>query len=170
MATTTVDIVVKTLGTSKLVTLDKNLKKIPGTANKAAVGVNKLSKAVSGLGVAIATLGAADQLRKAFGAAAAFSGTEQRVASLVKRYQQLDGIQGLAAQSAKKFAVSNAQALSDLTDLGSRLGSSGVTLKELENIYGGFNTLLVNNAVSAQQAASAQLQLNQALGFWAVSG
>ena len=64
--------------------------------------------------------------------------------------------------------ISQQQALSDFSDLASRLGASGVSLKELENIYGGFNTLLIQNAVGTQQAAAAQLQLNQALGSVAV--
>ena len=170
MATTAVDIVVKTIGTSSLEKLDRKLKGIPAQANKAAAGIGRVSKAVRGLGGAIASLGAADQLRRAFGAAADFSGTQQRVQNLTKTYSQFVGIQDLAAQSASKFAVSNAQALSDLTDLGSRLGSTGTSLQDIQNIYEGFNTLLVNNAVNAQQAASAQLQLNQALGSGRLAG
>ena len=70
----------------------------------------------------------------------------------------------------RSFQIANAQALSDFTDLGNRLAGTGTTLKDLENIYAGFNTLVVNNAVGAQQAASAQLQLNQALGSGRLAG
>ena len=52
----------------------------------------------------------------------------------------------------------------------SRLGSSGANLKDLNDIYEGFNTLLAVNAVNSQQAASAQLQLNQALGSGRLAG
>ena len=57
-----------------------------------------------------------------------------------------------------------------MADLGSRLGSSGANLKDLNDIYEGFNTLLAVNAVNSQQAASAQLQLNQALGSGKLAG
>ena len=60
--------------------------------------------------------------------------------------------------------------MSDFSDLASRLGSTGASLKDLENVYGGFNTLLLENAVGAQQAAAAQLQLNQALGSGKLAG
>ncbi len=170
MAQTAVDIVVKTLGADKLRVLDRQLQGIEPSARKASRAVDGVSKAVQGLGRVLATAAIGDQFRRSFGAAAEFSATQQRVQNLTKTYQQFIGIQNLAAQSAKRFGVSNAQALSDLTDLGSRLGGTGASLKDLENIYQGFNTLLVNNAVNAQQAAAATLQLNQALGSGRLAG
>ena len=170
MAQTAVDIVVKTLGADKLRALDRQLKGIEPSARKAGRAVDGVSKAVAGLGRALATAALGDQLRRSFGAAAEFSATQQRVQNLTKTYQQFIGIQNLAAQSAQRFGISNAQALSDLTDLGSRLGATGASLRDLENIYQGFNTLLVNNAVGAQQAAAATLQLNQALGSGRLAG
>ena len=170
MAQTVVDIVVKTVGLGKLRQLDQQLKGIQPSAVKAGRAVDGVSKAVSGLGRAIAAAAIGDQLRRAFGAAAGFSATQQRVQNLTTTYQQFIGIQDLAAQSARRFGISNAQALSDLTDLGARLGGTGATLRDLENIYQGFNTLLVNNAIGAQQAAAATLQLNQALGSGRLAG
>ena len=111
-----------------------------------------------------------DQLRRAFGASAELSGTEQRIKNVTQQYQQFIGIQQSAAKAAETFSVSNQQALSDFSDLASRLGSTGATLKDLENIYAGFNTLLIENAVGSQQAAAAQLQLNQALGAGRLNG
>jgi tape measure domain-containing protein len=93
-----------------------------------------------------------------------------RIDNLVKNFSQFTGIQDLATQSAQKFRLSQVEALSALTDLGNRLGGTGASLKDIENIFEGFNTLLVNNKVEAQQAASAQLQLNQALGSGRLAG
>ena len=118
----------------------------------------------------LAGLAIGDQLRRAFGAAAELSGTEQRLESVTKKYQQFIGINKSAAEASKAFAVSQQQALSDFADLASRLGATGASLQDLENIYGGFNTLLLENAVGAQQAAAAQLQLNQALGSGRLAG
>ena len=170
MAQTAVDIVVRTLGADKLRALDRQLKGIEPSARKAGRAVDGVSKAVVGLGRALAAAALGDQLRRSFGAAAEFAGTQQRVKALTSEFKEYAGIQGIAARAAQKFQISNAQALSDFTDLGNRLAGTGTTLKELENIYAGFNTLVVNNAVGAQQAASAQLQLNQALGSGRLAG
>ena len=167
---TVVNLIFKTVGGNKLDAVDKKLKGIGPSATKAANGINSVSKAVQGLGRALAVAAIGDQLRRAFGAAADFSATQQRVQNLTETYKQYIGIQDLAAQSANQFGISNAQALKDLADLGSRLGGTGATLKDLEDAYQGFNTLIVNNAVGTQQAAAAQLQLNQALGSGRLAG
>ena len=70
---------------------------------------------------------------------------KQRLGNLTKQYAQLAGIQELAAASAEKFGISTAQASADLADLGSSLGSTGANLKDLNDIYEGFNTLLAVN-------------------------
>ena len=191
MATTAVDIVVKVAGSSRLDKLNSTLK---GTASQAVAtggkldrlgnsakkagddaarstgGFKKLDQAIQTIGRSLAGLAVGDQLRRAFGEAADFSATEQRLANLTKQYQQLDGIQELAAASAQKFGISTAQASSDLADLGSRLGAAGANLKDINDIYEGFNTLLALNSVGTQQAAAAQLQLNQALGAGRLNG
>ena len=191
MTTTAVDIVVRVAGTNKLDAVQSKFKGTAAEAVKAATqidrvgdevkiagdkaarsvgGFNKLNGAINVLGRSLAGLAIGDQLRRAFGASAELSGTEQRIQNVTQEYQQFIGIQESAAQAATTFSVSNQQALSDFSDLASRLGSTGASLKDLENIYGGFNTLLVNNAVGAQQAAAAQLQLNQALGSGRLNG
>ena len=163
MAQTVVDIVVRASGVNKLDQID-------GKARKSAKSVDVLGKSINRLGRALAGLAVGDQLRRAFGAAAELSGTEQRITNVTKKYQQFTGINKSAAEASKAFAISQQQALSDFSDLASRLGSTGASLKDLENIYGGFNTLLLENAVGAQQAAAAQLQLNQALGSGRLAG
>ena len=165
-----VNLIFKTVGVNKLDAVDTKLKGVSATASKTATGIDGVSRAVQGLGRALAAAAIGDQLRRAFGAAADFTATQQRVQNLTETYKQFTGVQSLAAQSAERFGISNAQALKDLSDLGSRLGGTGATLKDLENAYEGFNTLVVNNAIGAQQAAAAQLQLNQALGSGRLAG
>ena len=170
MAQTAVDVVVRVKDLGALERLKKSLAGVDGATLKASQGINRFEKSLSRLQGVLGGLAVGDQLRRAFGAAADFSGTEARLKNITKQFSQLTGIQELAAVSAKNFGVSTAQASSDLADLGARLGSSGANLKDLDDIYKGFNTLLAVNAISAQEAASAQLQLNQALGSGRLAG
>ena len=170
MAQTAVDVVVRVKDLAALERLKKSLAGVDGATLKATKGINRFENSIKRLQGVLGGLAVGDQLRRAFGAAADFSATEQRLNNITKQYQQLAGIQELAAVSARKFGISTAQASSDLADLGSRLGSSGANLKDLNDIYEGFNTLLAVNAVNSQQAASAQLQLNQALGSGRLAG
>jgi len=95
---------------------------------------------------------------------------EKRAQLLTQRFGQLSGIQQVAAQSADKFRIAQTDTLSALIDLGNRLGPQGASLAEIKDIYEGFNTVLAINKVSTQEAASAQLQLNQALGAGRLAG
>ena len=136
-----------------------------GTAfANAAKKVSGFQKKLGGLRTAILGIGIGVGVRKAFGAATEFESAETRVNSLVKSYSKFAGIQDIAAKSAEKFRTTQTESLKAYADLGSRLGGTATSLQDLENIYEGFNTLLINNKVEAQQAAAAQLQLGQALG------
>ena len=170
MAQTAVDVVVRVKDLAALERLKKSLAGVDGATFKASKGINKFENSIKRLQGALGGLAVGDQLRRAFGAAADFAATGARLDNVAKKYDQLVGIQDLATISAKRFGVSNAQAASDLADLGSRLGSSGANLQDLNDIYSGFNTLLAVNQVGTQQAAAAQLQLNQALGAGKLAG
>jgi len=95
---------------------------------------------------------------------------QKRAELLTQRFGQLSGIQQVAAQSADKFRIAQSDTLTALIDLGNRLGPQGASLAEIKDIYEGFNTVLAINKVSTQEAASAQLQLNQALGSGRLAG
>ena len=144
--------------------------KIKGGFEIAGNAVNGFAKRVGGLRSQLLGLGVGAGLAKSFGDASALESTEARAGLLVKRFEQLDGIQKVAAQSAEKFRLTQTNTLTDLVDLGSRLGATGTSLEDIQTIYEGFNTLLAVNKVEAAQAASAQLQLNQALGAGVLNG
>jgi lambda family phage tail tape measure protein len=95
---------------------------------------------------------------------------QARIELLTKNFSQLTGIQEVAANAAKKFNLSQAESLGTLTDLGNRIGPTGASLQDVANVYEGFNTLLALNKVNSQNAASATLQLNQALGSGRLAG
>ena len=127
-------------------------------------------KRLGGLRSQLVGLGTGAALGRSFIDASDLESANTRIDNLVKNFSQFAGIQDLATQSAQKFRLSQADALSALTNLGNRLGSSGASLEDLKNIYEGLNTLLVVNKSSAQEAASATLQLSQALGSGRLAG
>ena len=147
------------------------------TAERAAAGIEAQGNAAQrasgkfkGLGNALASLGAGLALRKAFGDASELESAQSRIGLVAKNFQQLAGIQDVAANAAKKFNLSQAESLNALTDLGNRIGPTGASLQDVANVYDGFNTLLALNKVNSQNAASATLQLNQALGSGRLAG
>lgn len=109
-------------------------------------------------------------LKGAVTAAVELESAEKRAQLLTERFTQLAGIQQVASQSADKFRLSQTATLTALVDLGNRLGPQGATINEIRDVYEGFNTILAINKVSTQEAAAAQLQLNQALGSGRLAG
>ena len=134
----------------------------------------KLAGGIAGKGAALrgAVVGAGGGLaaRAAFNAASQKESAGVRVEVLEQEFNQLIGIQEAAARSAEKFILSETQVLQSYIDLGNRLGEQGASVADLENIYDGLNTVLVKNRASTQEAASATLQLNQALGAGKLQG
>jgi tape measure domain-containing protein len=109
-------------------------------------------------------------IKGAISAAVELESAEKRAELLTQRFTKLSGIQQVAAQSADKFRLSQTATLTALVDLGNRLGPQGATINEIKDVYEGFNTILAINKVSTQEAAAAQLQLNQALGSGRLAG
>ena len=147
------------------------------TAERAAAGIEAQGRAAqqasgkfNGLRNALASLGAGLAVRKSFVDASELESAQARIGLLTKNFSQLTGIQEVAANAAKKFNLSQAESLGTLTDLGNRIGPTGASLQDVANVYEGFNTLLALNKVNTQNAASATLQLNQALGSGRLAG
>ena len=147
------------------------------TAERAAAGIKlqgdaaqQASGKLNGLRNALAGIGAGFALRKSFIDASELESAQSRIGLLSKNFQQLTGIQDVASNAARKFSLSQTESLSALTDLGNRIGPTGASLEDVANVYEGFNTLLALNKVNSQNAASATLQLNQALGSGRLAG
>ena len=203
MATTAVDIVVKTKGQQAIERLAGSVKKTDAALKKLksnldgklqasfrAVGnagvkagqkikqgfgvagnaAKKFGKNISGLRGQLLGLGIGAGLTKSFFAASELETAQTRVKVLGQTYTQLAGIQDIAQQSAEKFRLSNVEAINSYIDLGNRLGEQGASVADLQNVFEGLNTVFAINKTSAQEAASAQLQLNQALGSGRLAG
>jgi tape measure domain-containing protein len=140
------------------------------TLAKTTATQGRSQKSLGGLRNALASIGAGLAVRKAFVDASELESAQARIGLLTKNFSQLTGIQEVAANAAKKFSLSQSESLGALTDLGNRIGPTGASLQDVANVYEGFNTLLALNKVNSQNAASATLQLNQALGSGRLAG
>ena len=161
--------------------LDAGYKKLQTSVNQAAGATKRFAvdlekqtrtlreqtKGVQGL---VAAYAGFRTLKGAITAGVELETAEKRAELLTQRFRQLAGIQQVAAQSANKFRIAQTDTLAALIDLGNRLGPQGASLAEIKDVYEGFNTILAINKVSTQEAAAAQLQLNQALGSGVLQG
>ena len=127
-------------------------------------------KSFGGLQGVLTKLALVETGRRMTNMAASFKQTQIRLRLLSKEYGENSAAQQLAARAADKFGLSQAEALSGITDIYGRLRPIGVTLKEIETTYMGFNVATKLAGVSAQQASGAFLQLSQALGSGRLQG
>ena len=139
------------------------LKGLQGTASRIGKGFGRVGNLVAGAGLGLFA-------KSTFGAAANVENLQARVGVLTGEFSQLSGIEGVAAQSADRLKLANSQVLASYIDLGNRLGEQGTSLTDIQQVYEGLNTVLVKNKASTQEAASATLQLNQALGAGRLAG
>jgi len=130
----------------------------------------KAQKTFGGLQGILTKLALVETGRRLTNMAASFKQTQIRLELLSKEYGENAGAQDLAARAAKRFGLSQTEALSGITDIYGRLRPIGVTLKEIETTYMGFNVATKLAGVSAQQASGAFLQLSQALGSGRLQG
>ena len=157
-------------GTRELRLANDRAKALKSTLNGIKKTGSFLGGKGSGLRGALVAGGGGLAARSAFNAAALKESTQARVQVLEGEFTQLIGLNEKAAQSADKFLLSQTQVLQDYINLGNRLGEQGASLEDLQNIYEGLNTVLVKNRATAQEAASATLQLSQALGAGKLQG
>ena len=130
----------------------------------------KTQKTFGGLQGILTKLALVETGRRMTNMAASFKQTQIRLRLLSKEYGENSAAQQLAARAADKFGLSQAEALSGITDIYGRLRPIGVTLKEIETTYMGFNVATKLAGVSAAQASGAFLQLSQALGSGRLQG
>ena len=194
-----VDIVTKVVGASSVTKLEKSVQslaaeqsKVDKASVKAANGIQRFDRAAKSAATGTAKLkgsvngviGSLSKLAAGFVGAytavrlfnAAVTATGDR-ASAEQRLKNLTGSTGeyetalLAARVAsQRFGVTQTEATQALGDTLSRLSGLGYGLKEVNDIYTGFNTIARQSGVAAEDAAGAFLQLSQALGSGTLQG
>ena len=153
------------------------LKAINTQANKAAKDFAKLDKRAGGItktfnGLA-KTLTAAALLevgRRSINVAANFEKLQLRLKLLTEATGEFGQAQAIATRGQKLFGMSATEALEGVTNITARLKPLGVSLKDIETTFIGFNTAAKLGGASAQEASNAFRQLAQALGSGRLAG
>ena len=127
-------------------------------------------KAFGALQSAIAGIGVASIAAQTLKAAASFNDLQTRLKLLTSEYGEYTQAQQFAAKAAKQFGLSNREAATGVSDIYGRLRPLGVSLKDIQSTFNGFNTIARLSGVSAEGASAAFLQLGQALGSGRLQG
>jgi tape measure domain-containing protein len=141
----------------------RNLRQISAESRNTENALDGLKRAAAG--VAFVALG-----RQVVQAAASYKDLQLRLKLLSSQYGEYGRAQEFAAQSAKKFGLSNREAATGVADIYARLRPLGVSLKDIQSTYTGFNTVAKLSGVNAEGASAAFLQLGQALGSGRLQG
>jgi len=143
---------------------------LKGKALGAARGIRGAARSLSSLQGVLGGIAVGAFFKGAIDEATKYEAAILRITRLEGEFKNLAGLQDLAAESAKNLFVSQTQAAQGYANLASRIGTSVGSVKELQAVYEGLEIVLLKNAKSTQEAASLQLQLNQALGKGTLNG
>jgi tape measure domain-containing protein len=133
-------------------------------------GAQATQRAFGALQSAIAGIGIASIAAQTLKAAASFNDLQTRLKLLTSEYGEYTQAQQFAAKAAKQFGLSNREAAAGVADIYGRLRPLGVSLKDIQSTFNGFNTIARLSGVSAEGASAAFLQLGQALGSGQLQG
>lgn len=145
-----------------------------GLGNSSQTSAGKLAglrQAVAGLALQFTSAVAivkvfTDSLNVAFARGTA----EQKLKNFTGSAEEYSAALALAADSSRKFGVTQTEATQALGDIYSRLKGLGFGLKETGEIYQGFNAIALQSGTNAEDAAGAFFQLSQALGSGKLQG
>jgi tape measure domain-containing protein len=133
-------------------------------------GAQATQRAFGALQSAIAGIGVASIAAQTLKAAASFNDLQTRLKLLTSEYGEYTQAQQFAAKAAKQFGLSNREAATGVADIYGRLRPLGVSLKDIQSTFNGFNTIARLSGISAEGASAAFLQLGQALGSGQLQG
>lgn len=150
--------------------VSRGFTKLGASSLKAARGIKKAAGSLSSLQGVLGGLAIGALFKSAIDEATKYEAAILRISRLEGEFKNLEGLQNQAAESAKNLFVSQTQAAQGYANLASRIGTSVGSVKELQAVYEGLEIVLLKNAKTTQEAASLQLQLNQALGKGTLNG
>ena len=94
----------------------------------------------------------------------------RRLSRLGGAYGEIADLQNAATKAAETFGLSQTEANQQFSQIYARLRPVGVTLKDIESTFIGFNTVARLSGASSVEASNAFTQLAQALGSGALRG
>ena len=138
--------------------------------NDAGHGVSNLGGSFNQLRNVIAGISFVALIQQSTKAAASYNDLQTRLRLLTAEYGEQAQAQQFAADAAKRFGLSNREATAGVADIYARLRPLGISLKDIQSTFSGFNTIARLSGVSAEGASAAFLQLGQALGSGRLQG
>ena len=130
----------------------------------------RLGKRIGGLRGAVGKAAIGFAAFKAGQAAIGRIESVRRLNRLGGAYGEVADLQDAAAKAAKTFGLSQTEANQQFSQIYARLRPVGVTLKDIESTFVGFNTVARLSGASSVEASNAFTQLAQALGSGALRG
>jgi tape measure domain-containing protein len=113
---------------------------------------------------------AVDAVKKGIEVAFERGATEQRLKNLTGSTEEFSAAMGAASKISNDFGISQNQAARELTDLYARLQGAGFGLKEITEIYRGFEAIAKTTGTTNEVASRTFLQLEQALSKGKLQG
>ena len=129
-----------------------------------------LQNAFNGLKTAIASIGIGLVAKQAVSTASDFQALELRMKVLTSEFGEFAQAQELVAKAQDKFNLSIIEATRGVTDIFARLRPLGISLKDIETTFLGFNTIAIQAGLNATEASAAFTQLAQGLGSGRLQG
>ena len=151
--------------------LNNELGKTPQTSQQAKNGFHSIAGAVAGLTAKLAAgYTAAKVLSDSLGTFFARNQAEQQLKNLTSSTEEYNAALALAERQVQMFGISQTEATKAIGDTYSKLSGVGYGLKEIGEIYQGFNIIVTQTGVASQDAAGAFFQLSQALAKGKLNG
>jgi len=142
-----------------------------GTTNKAAGAVDGLGSKFASLAAQLGlTVSAIALVKSSLDAAFGRDVAETRLRNLTGSAQEYELSLKMAAVASQRFGITQTEATKALGDVYGRLQGVGYGLKEINQIYTGFNVIAKQSGMAAEEASGAFFQLSQALGKGKLNG
>ena len=139
------------------------LKGVQPQPQKLNTGVNRLKTAVAGIGFTVLA-------RQATTTASNFQALQLRMKVLTSEFGEFAQAQELVRKAQDRFNLSILEATKGVTDIFARLRPLGISLKDIETTFIGFNTIAKLAGLNATEASAAFTQLAQGLGSGRLQG
>ena len=179
-------------GDQKLRDLSNKLQGVDGAAKKAKSSTDQLTGAITKqktsneqlaasfgniggeLGRFVAqlglTVGAIALVKSSLDATFGRDVAETRLRNLTGSAQEYELAMQMAAVASQRFGITQTEASKAIGDVYGRLKGVGYGLKEVNQIYTGFNVIAKQSGLAAEEASGAFFQLSQALGKGKLNG
>jgi len=130
----------------------------------------KLQSAFGGLKTAIAGIGIGLLAKQTVSTTANFQALQIRMKVLTSEFGEFSQAQELVTKAQDQFNLSIVEATKGITDIFARLRPLGVSLKDIETTFIGFNSIAKVAGLNATEASAAFTQLAQGLGSGRLQG